>query len=177
MICDEDTEQWRPVALSRYAADYEVSTWGRIRRRRASHQHPAGFVMKATPDRDGYLRVTLHSKGAKVWIAVHALVLVAFTGAAPDGCQACHGNGQSQDNHPLNLRWGTSQQNIAERERHGTTAKGEASGRSRFTTAQVLEMRARYANGARRRDIAAAFNAPIGGVKDVLYRRSWKHLP
>jgi hypothetical protein len=60
---------------------------------------------------------------------VHRLVCEAFNGApAREGLQAAHFDGNVLHNVPSNLRWATSAENAADKERHGRVPRGDQSG-------------------------------------------------
>jgi len=52
-------------------------------------------------------------------VKVHRLVLLAFVGAPPKGMEACHYDGDPQNNNLSNLRWDTAKENWVDRKRHG----------------------------------------------------------
>jgi hypothetical protein len=95
----------------------EWKTWPGFSRYEASHRglirNRAGKIMAATPDKDGYLRLTLTGDdGEKHRPHVHRAVLLAHAGPPEDGQETCHGPGGRQDNrYPENLRWGTKSEN------------------------------------------------------------------
>lgn len=72
--------------------------------------------------RKGHLRVLVRDANRKrCKIGVHRLICLAFHGVPPEGAEtldALHGNGDNHDNRPANLRWGTNQENIEDREEH-----------------------------------------------------------
>ena len=69
------------------------------------------MYMKLYPSH-GYLRARFSAKGRKVFKFVHELVLEAFVGPRPRGCQCDHINGYREDNNVENLRWVTPWENI-----------------------------------------------------------------
>ena len=86
-----------------------IETWG-WRKRRVS------------PDKKGYLRVTLPLVGGGTRRAkVHHLVLTAFEGEKPPGMECRHMDNDKKNNHRENLRWGTDEENREDRRR--ATAK------------------------------------------------------
>ena len=96
-------ERWRKV---RRAEGYKVSSEGRMR-------GPMG-PLTLFPDRDGYLRVSIHDEQ----VLVHLVVLEAFHGPRPYGKpEGLHGPGGCQDNRAEVLRWGTRQENEEDRKR------------------------------------------------------------
>ena|SRR5258708_5873680 len=107
-------ERWRNV---KRASGYQVSDRGRVRSvaRTLSDGRTAGGVMlKQFPDDDGYLRVSLGKRYARV----HQLVLEAFVGPKPDSMECCHDNGDRTCNVLSNLRWDTHEGNERDRKRH-----------------------------------------------------------
>lgn len=122
-------EEWRWVIG--YEGLYEVSSFGRIRTYYAGGT--AGLSLKAkykrqTPDQDGYLRVGLYGKSQNkksTCIGVHRLVLEAFIGPCPEGCEASHLDGNHKHNSLKNLCWETHLENNRRREEHGTLPKGK----------------------------------------------------
>lgn len=92
---------------------YEVSNFGRVFAHR--RERVTGGIKKLTLDSFGYPCCTM---GRGNTMRVHTLVLLAFTGPAPAGCEACHYNGVRTDNRLANLRWDTRTGNMADYSRH-----------------------------------------------------------
>ena len=77
------------------------------------------------------LRLYDNGSGMRVWVTdnkgrrrqrmVHQLVLEAFVGPQPNGKLGCHEDGNHQNNHVNNLRWGSHGSNMQDKRRHGTT--------------------------------------------------------
>lgn len=104
---------------------YEISDTGTVRS--LSRRVPTkgngtrivrGRILNPAPDRNGYIRVQLFKNGVCVRAMAHRLVLEAFVGPCPEGCEACHGNGIPADNRIENLRWGTAKDNASDRYAH-----------------------------------------------------------
>lgn len=113
------TERWLPVVG--YEGFYEVSDQGNVRRVMATAGAQVGRVLKATPSKKGYLRVTLHRDGERKDYWVHRLVLLAFVGPCPAGMEACHAPDPDPANNRLvNLRWDTSGGNKLDSVAHGS---------------------------------------------------------
>jgi hypothetical protein len=107
-------EEWRPIVG--YEGLYEVSDLGRVKGLKR------GKIMKFTPDKDGYLILTLNNKGENRF-RVHRLVLQAFNPTEED-LQCDHINHITNDNRLVNLRWATRSQNIRYRlKREGLTSQ------------------------------------------------------
>lgn len=113
----ESEERWKPVLG--WESWYEVSNMGRVRRIAPNHGAILGRCKKLSPDKAGYLCVSLNRPGVQERLSVHRLVLEAFVGLAPDGHECCHTDGNAMNNWLSNLRWGTPQDNADDRIRHG----------------------------------------------------------
>lgn len=123
-------ETWRPIVG--YEGLYEVSDMGRVRsvdrtvwRDGPQYSTPhqltyRGQLISLQRQMLGYVGVVLWKGGQPRSLRVHRLVLEAFVGAQPGGMETLHGNGVRHDNRLVNLRWGTWEENYADRVRHGT---------------------------------------------------------
>ena len=56
--------------------------------------------------------------------------------------------------------------------------RGEASPHAKLTTAQVLEIRSRYANeaGVSQRSLAREYGVTRGSIRSIVDRKTWKHI-
>jgi hypothetical protein len=111
---------------------YEVSDDGQVRNLRT------GYRTWGSRGHGGYRVVVLHRKGGKWTTSVHRLVLLTFVGEPPyPKAHGRHLNGDPTDNRLENLAWGTAQDNMDDKVRHGTQARGERHGRAKITAAQA----------------------------------------
>ena len=169
-------EQWRWIVG--YEGQYEVSSHGRVRSyrfNRAHHTRPAApRVMRLTERHaGGYLFLVLRGEdGSKRNMFVHLAVLTAFVGPRPKGLQAGHLNGDRLDNRLDNLRWISGRENQQHRKLHGTYLVGERHPRTRYTDAQVEEMRAQHHQGATLKDIAQHYGAAVSTVHRYVRRQA-----
>lgn len=122
-------EEWRPVVG--YENNYAVSISGKVKRISSRVWNRKGYwftrkehMLKLCSDRDGYYIVGLCQNGVRTTKKVHHLVLTSFVGPCPDGYLTRHLNGNRQDNRLENLSWGTSAENAADMELHGTRRRG-----------------------------------------------------
>ena len=182
-------ERWLPVPIAGFEKSHEVSDLGRVRSLEriisvsakwggvTSRRVPAR-VMTTTPVRGDYLTVTLGNERKRLQAYVHQLVLLAFIGPRPEGCDACHGPGGRQDNRLLNLCWGTKSKNHGEdRLRDGTLLQGSRNHKSKLTEATVIECRMRHSAG----EASVRFLAEEFGVSDVamsyaIRGKTWRHV-
>jgi hypothetical protein len=73
----------------------------------------------------GYMQVRMVVDGVRKHFVVHKLVATKFHGERPSPAhEICHINGDRTDNRAINLRWGTRQENMIDRDLHGRTSKG-----------------------------------------------------
>lgn len=124
-------EVWKAVPD---APGYEVSNRGRVRSYHLIGRHRIGSALhlKAKAHllrlelRPASLCVSLRDAAGKVRQRyVHRLVLEAFVGPCPAGCEGCHNDGNFRNNALENLRWDTRAANMADIARHGRLRFGE----------------------------------------------------
>ena len=130
-------ETWRSVAGF---LGYEVSDQGRVKslsRRSLQGAMRCERILKTDVTSAGYHLVRLARGGVKYAQSVHRLVLTAFAGEQPEGCQARHLNGRTADNRLENLRWGTIEKNMADKKLHGTGIQGMRNPKARLTEVDV----------------------------------------
>ena len=119
-------EQWKPV--HGYEGIYEVSSHGRVRSVGRTvtrsdgqvHRLKGKVLSAALAQRGGYPIVSLYAHGKNKMRYVHSLVAEAFIGTRPEGMEVCHGDGDPNNNHVENLRYGTQSDNELDKVRHGT---------------------------------------------------------
>jgi hypothetical protein len=159
---------------------YEASTLGRVRRCVASQTAPVGFIMKAMPDRWGYMKITLHHLGTPRCTQVHRVVAETFHGLPPSARhQVAHWDGDKSNNRASNLRWVTARENAQDRDRHGrhTGIQGERHHAAKLTNAQVVEIRGRAEQGARGCDLAAEYGVSPTTVCGITRGKAWLKVP
>lgn len=120
-------EEWRDIPG--YEGMYQVSNLGQVRsigriiagerNGTAYRRFFPGRTLKATPDKQGYLTVSLSRENRKKYAKIHALVLHVFVGNRPEDHDSCHNNGDPADNRLVNLRYGTKVENMADKKTHG----------------------------------------------------------
>lgn len=160
-------EEWRSIDL---APSYQISSLGRVK-------NPHGRVLKA--DASGrYRRVILHHNSQRTRKCVHQLVARAFLGPAPPGHVVNHKDGQRDHNVPHNLEYVTHGQNlqhaydVLKRPRN----TGSTHGMSKLDESAVTDIRARHAQGATGRSLAARFRCSQATISLIVNNRIWTHL-
>jgi len=89
---------------------------------------------KPCQNKYGYLSVKVGRKVHKL----HRLVLLTFRGPSPGGNDCRHLDGCRSNNRIENLAWGTRQENMDDRTRHGRTVRGEKSYMAIVSDAEAL---------------------------------------
>jgi len=110
----EKEEIWKPI--SKYPG-YECSNLGQVRSFKRSNE---AKVLAQHPicGSGGYMGIRLYAaNGIRKMCYAHILVLETFHGPRPK-FQARHKDGNHLNNRDDNLVWGTSAENILDRERH-----------------------------------------------------------
>lgn len=139
-------ELWRPVEGWH---GYEVSSMGRVRSRKCMQG------MKLRTATNGYIMVMLTQAPRRQNVCVHQLVLRTFVGLEQPGQECRHLDGDKTNNRLENLRWGTPDENGADRIRHGTQSRGEHRYNAKLTDSLVLWIREQAATGRTYCDIAS----------------------
>ena len=140
-------ERWETVAG--YEGLYEASDAGRIRSLVMSI--PGGVKVREKPlilrpkvKRNGYLEVGLNNNKIKTMQYVHRVVLVAFTGCAPQGMEAGHIDGDKENCALDNLCWLSKGANARMAMLYGNTSRGEAHYNAKLNEDAVQKIRAEY---------------------------------
>lgn len=166
------TEQWKDVPG--YEGLYQVSDKGRVRslpRKGRLNEK----ILKPDIQRGGYERLLLCKDGEAKMFLVHGLVLEAFIGPAPARMECRHLDGTRDNNHLLNLRWGTRVENMADKIRHGTTARlfGEHNPRAKLCEDDVRKIRVMKGT---LQEVADQFGIHFGTVSKIKNGERWKHI-
>jgi hypothetical protein len=161
---------------------YRVSDRGRVQ----SCWKRGGIVSLMTDEwsdrkleltKPGYLMVGLVRDGKIYKRFVHVCVLEAFIGPCPEGMECRHLDGVKLNNHISNLQWGTKQENMADRKRHGHDPyrPGELNPLAKLTEEQVAEIRRLAAEGVPQKDIAPRFGVNPGTISQIVGGVIWSH--
>lgn len=120
--------KWLPVVG--YEGIYEVrpgSDGGAVRRIKPIPRGKVGKELGRKPRPDGYHRVTLSKPGDKPKLRyMHHLILEAFVGPCPEGCEALHRDDVKSNNTLGNLKWGTRSENLEDCWKNVRHPRGDA---------------------------------------------------
>lgn len=108
---DLQGEEWRDVI--EYEDCYEVSSYGRLRRKRSNK------ILKYKRHRDGYYMVNISAASIRKTLQVHRIVAMAFVSNVHNFPCVNHINENKKDNRAANLEWCTIAYNNSYGSRNG----------------------------------------------------------
>lgn len=168
-------ETWKPVVD--WEGLYEVSDAGRIRSiariNPRNKQIMGGGLIKPIMGSRKYLVINLSKTGQRKQYFVHKLVLEAFISKRPEGCHACHNDGNTVNNQLNNLRWDTVKNNHSDKKKHGTHQYGERIGNSKLTEDIVRYIRQNKLKPCEARN---RFKLSKTNSKKIVNGETWKHI-
>ena len=131
-------------------------------------------ILKPYTEPSGYLQVSLCKNGKVTKYRIHRLVLLAFVGAPPNKCEACHNDGVKSNNKLENLRWDTKSSNGLDKKAHGViTPKGSQRPGSKLSEAQATKIRD---DKRSLRAIAKEYNVHCTTILAIKKGRTWSHV-
>jgi DNA-binding XRE family transcriptional regulator len=127
----------------------------------------------------GHWSVCLSVPGSRqVRRYVHRLVLLAFVGDPPLGTEACHNDGNRDNNRLSNLRWDTRISNVSDAERDGQrqhpSIPGERNGRAVLTEEKVSEVRRLLGTGLTQGAVAKIMGVSRSQIGNIGRGEHWK---
>ena len=146
--------------------------------------------LKPGKDNKGYLRVSLKTDNGYKTKKVHRLVATEFIPNPMNKPMVNHINGIKTDNRVSNLEWVTAKENTkhaidnglfvfmtSEKSTNKTIKRGVLNGQSLLNETDVLYIREHFKpRVVTRKMLAKRFNVTENCIKDVVLRKSWKHI-
>jgi DNA-binding CsgD family transcriptional regulator len=174
-----EIEIWKDVVG--YEGLYEVSNLGQVRsiRRDIGAGRKGGGLIKGYITKVGYRYVGIGVRGvSKRGCSVHRMVCKAFHPNPLNKETVNHIDGDKSNNRASNLEWSTWTENNRHARRTGLNiaARGERSGNSKLTEADVIRIRWLSDNGMKNKDIAIIYGLSRRGVSFIVSRINWKHV-
>ena len=160
---------WKEVATG-----YRVSIYGEVQSCRqigaGSQLDDEWHTVNGERSSKGYVRVKINGRRK----AVHRLVLEAFVGPCPDGCETRHLDGNPSNNSLWNLLYGTASENWNDRRQHGTASVGSQHASSKLTEQDVAEIKAAHDAGETQVDIAERYGVSNSLVHLIVTGKAWR---
>jgi hypothetical protein len=169
-----EQEEWR--SIPGFDGLYEASSAGQIMSLRNSHGTMRRRVLSQAKNTGGYSFVVLYRDGRRHTRRVNRLVLMAFAGMPGHDMHAAHRDGDRDNNTRANLAWLTRAENQADKDRHGTTCRGETVGTSKLTDAKVKDIRAGLCNGKSWSYLAREFCVSKRTIGRIAHGERWGHV-
>lgn len=118
--------------------------------------------------------VTLCSDAGHYTTVVHRIVAMAFLGPRPEGMSVCHNDGDKTNNRAANLRYDTHKANIADRDKHGATVRGDRHPVARLDKEKVRHVKRLLQQGVRVTHVANRFGVSRHTITNVRDGITWK---
>jgi len=164
------TEEWREI--DGYP-ERMVSNLGRIR----STARGAEKILKSRTGKEGYYKINLSLDGKIKTHSLHRLVLTAFKGKCPDGCEASHLDGNRSNNCADNLVWESKPMNMQRKKEHGTWIGGQQNPSVKLTKDDALIIRKLYSSGIYSYSkLGKQFKVSRQSIGNVVRRKTWSHI-
>lgn len=96
-------------------------------------------------------------------------------GPCPPGMECCHNNGNRTDNRVENLRWDTRRANMQDKREHGRFPRGEATGRSKLSDAEALQILT-HRGWLTQAHLGSVFGVDRSTVALIHSGKNWSHL-
>ena len=169
------------VEIKGYKGKYWAGTDGHIYAFTTAHRFlkkPKPLRLSESTGSCGYYFVAIILNGKKRSINVHTLICEAFNGPKP-GSKMCvrHLDGNSKNNLPDNLKWGTYKENEEDKLRHGRRARGEKQGSAKLTEKTIRLIRTNVDRGIWNSVTASEeLGVDSSTIRRIVARKDWKHV-
>lgn len=129
----------------------------------------------------GYSCISLYRHKQETKIFAHTLVLIHFVGPKPFPKAMCrHLDGNPENNHHSNLKWGTRSENVIDSIEHGTRyqpdTRGTKNGLAKLNPDRVRKIRLLHKNGMSQKEISEIFGVGTSCIYSIVHGKTWRHI-
>jgi hypothetical protein len=175
-------EIWKDIPD--YEGYYQVSNLGRVRSldrfvvySNGHNRVHNGSLISPYKNHGGYWKACLWVERKMKAYSVHALVMRAFRGFPPDGCEVNHLDGNKDNNSLCNLEYCTKSRNIVHAQETGLKPVGSRCYQAKLSESQVLEIRELYALGqVTQSALAGMYGVKFAVISAIVRRKKWKYI-
>lgn len=178
-------ERW--ISIKEFDCQYQISESGRIRSVEGIIKRLNGrpyirrskILRPSSTKKCRYLRGMVCVNKRNIPYKIHRLVAKYFVDNPLGKPEVNHIDGNTLNNHYSNLEWVTRRENIIHCVNNNlqTPFKGEEVGTSKLTSKEVISIRNEYKpRHITRSYLSKKYKVSEAAIKDILYRRTWKHL-
>lgn len=153
--------------------NYEVSSFGRIKRKHPASGTSPGKILKQETSNKGYLRCQLWMDGKSKKYLVHRLILNSFQPSQVPVLCVNHKDGNKKNNNINNLEWVTHKQNTNHALKNGLMSCGEKRYNSKLSINDIRKIR-KLINKESLRSIAKKFNVSHTTIYGIKTGRIWR---
>lgn len=159
-------ENWLPIDGF---PGYEISNLGHVRSRKFGKVR----LLKGRLNTKGYGQVNLRRDSEDHYLLVHRLVVQAFIGDIPEGCQVNHCDGKKTNNNIENLEIVTPGENVRHAFDTGLQRRGEEHRLAKLTNAVVLSI---YQSEQPVPVLAAMYGVTVNHIYRIRRGDAWSHI-
>lgn len=166
-------ENWKQIS---YAPNYEVSDLGNVRSLKTKK------LLSQKTKKNGYKELCLYINKKPYMNYVHRIVASEFIKELPKNyrLEVNHLDGCKSNNSLVNLEVITSSEN----KKHSyhilgkriAIYRGEKNGMSKLNENSVLEIRKKYKDGVKPKELCQLYNISKPTIYNVIYRQTWKYI-
>jgi hypothetical protein len=130
------------------------------------------WIWTASVKKNGYGQIGYN--GTKLY--AHRLSWELNNGTIPEDKLVLHKCDNPKCVNPDHLFIGTTQDNINDKIDKNRQAKGEINGMSKLTDINIIDIRKKYHEGIKNRDLCKEYNVSHSTIHRIVFNRSWKHI-
>lgn len=169
-----DMEIWKSI---KDWPEYEISNFGNVRSVASKPGvRKSGRILCTSVEHVGHLRVRLSREWKRYPKLVHRLVADAFIPKVPGKKYVLHKDGNPQNNHVSNLKWGTAHDNSQDMIAHGRSLKGIKNRAAKLTENDVRKIRELYSYGVPNKKIRELYKIHKNSVLNIINGKTWSHV-